>query len=117
MTIKIKRIYDPLIADDGYRVLVDRIWPRGIAKQDAALDEWARVLAPSTRLRRWFGHDRQRWTGFRRAYLEELADCDPAPADALRARARDGQVTLLFAARDTEYNHAVVLARYLEQRS
>lgn len=114
MRIAIKRIYDPVAEEDGYRVLVDRMWPRGVAKRDAALDGWYKQLAPSTKLRRWFGHDPARWEQFSARYRDELDQADPSLIDTLRAQAADTRLTLLFAARDTEYNNAVVLKRYLE---
>lgn len=117
MRIRLKRIYDAAADDDGYRVLVDRIWPRGVAKRDAALDEWCKALAPSGELRKWFGHDRQRWVKFRDAYRDELDDCDPDTLANLRAHADDEGLTLLFAAKDAECNNAVVLKAYLEDGS
>lgn len=115
MRIRLKRIYDPAEADDGYRVLVDRLWPRGVAKADARLDAWHRTLAPSKALRQWFGHDQERWPAFRRAYEQELADADPDLLAELRRHARDEGLTLLYAARDTACNNAVVLKHILEQ--
>jgi uncharacterized protein YeaO (DUF488 family) len=114
MPIQLKRIYDSVAEDDGYRVLVDRIWPRGVAKSDAALDEWCKDLAPSKELRQWFGHDRERWTQFCERYRTELDQHDAGTIEKLRAQARDRKLTLLFAARDTECNNAVVLKAYLE---
>lgn len=116
MRIALKRIHDPIGEQDGYRALVDRIWPRGIAKRDAGLDEWCRTLAPSTELRRWFGHAPERWDGFRARYRAELeALAEREPIERLRARARAEGLTLLFAARDRERNNAVVLKQYLEE--
>lgn len=112
--IRTKRIYDPPSASDGYRVLVDRVWPRGVKKDGAKLDEWAKDLAPSTALRKWFGHRPDRWEGFREKYLAELEEQEPALA-ALRERARKRRVTLLYGARDTERNQAVVLAEVLRK--
>lgn len=114
MNIELKRIYDPVSKDDGYRVLIDRIWPRGVSKSAASLDAWVKELAPSTELRRWFGHDRERWQEFAESYERELADCDPELFRNLREHADDEGLTLLFAARDTKCNNAVVLKRYLE---
>lgn len=114
MAIQLKRIYEQAADDDGYRVLVDRMWPRGVAKRDAALDAWPKELAPSNELRRWFGHDRERWADFRQAYEKELDDCDPSLFQDLREHAGQKGLTLLFAARDTECNNAVVLKAYLE---
>jgi uncharacterized protein YeaO (DUF488 family) len=112
--VRLKRAYDPVAATDGYRVLVDRIWPRGVRREEAHLDEWARELAPSTGLRRWFGHDPERFEEFQRRYIEELAS-QAQKLRELRARAREGTLTLVYAARDTEHNDAVVLAELLRR--
>jgi uncharacterized protein YeaO (DUF488 family) len=112
MAVKIKRIYEPAAKSDGHRVLVDRLWPRGIKREQAAIDEWTREVAPSQELRHWFGHDPERFDEFRRRYLDELQD-HPEELQALRDRARKGTVTLLFGARDTEHNNAAVLAEVL----
>jgi uncharacterized protein YeaO (DUF488 family) len=109
MAFLTKRVYESASADDGYRILVDRVWPRGISKEEAVVDEWARELAPSTELRKWFAHKPERFEEFRRRYREELNDRE-AEIRALRTRGRDETVTLLFSARDTERNNAVVLA-------
>lgn len=114
MRVRVKRIHEAPAADDGFRVLVDRYWPRGIAKARAALDDWRREMAPSDELRRWFGHDPARWEEFRRRYLAELGDHRPALSE-LRARAREGGVTLLYAARDTRHNNARVVAQALRR--
>ncbi len=114
MAIQLKRIYDPAAEDDGTRVLVDRIWPRGVAKADAALDEWCKSVAPSTDLRKWFGHDRERWEEFVRRYRAELDAAENEAIDTLEQLAKNGPLTLLYAARDTECNHAVVLKAWLE---
>src|SRR4051812_33728896 len=109
MDVRLKRAYDPPADADGYRVLIDRLWPRGVRREDAALDEWARELAPSAELRGWFGHDPARFAEFRRRYTTELA-AQEAKLRELRRRAREGTVTLVYGARDTEHNDAVVLA-------
>jgi uncharacterized protein YeaO (DUF488 family) len=114
--VAVKRAYEPVEEDDGYRVLIDRIWPRGVSKERARLDEWARELAPSTELRRWFGHDPARFEEFRRRYIEELA-AQRDRLDELRRRAGSGKVTLVYGARDSEHNDAVVLADLLTRRS
>jgi uncharacterized protein YeaO (DUF488 family) len=106
--IKLKRAYDQPAASDGRRILIDRLWPRGVRKEDAAIDEWMKELAPSTALRKWFGHDPARWQEFRRRYLEELHQ-HPEELDRLRALGRQGPVTLIFAARDEIHNDAAVL--------
>ena len=110
--IQIKRVYETPDASDGFRVLVDRLWPRGVAKERAALDLWMKDIAPSTELRRWFGHDPERWTEFQTRYRAELKEHETDLAE-LRSRARKGTVTLLFGARDTEHNEAVVLKNVL----
>jgi uncharacterized protein YeaO (DUF488 family) len=112
MAIQLKRAYEPAETTDGYRVLIDRLWPRGVKREQAQLDEWARELAPSAELRRWFGHDPARFDEFRACYRAELAEHEEK-LDELRRRAHDGTVTLVFGARDTEHNDAVVLAELL----
>jgi uncharacterized protein YeaO (DUF488 family) len=114
MDVRLKRAYDPPAASDGYRVLIDSLWPRGVRRADASLDEWARQLAPSAGLRGWFGHDPARFGEFRRRYTAELAAQD-AKLSELRRRARGGTLTLVYGARDTEHNDAVVLAEILRR--
>ena len=109
-----KRAYDPAEPRDGYRVLVDRLWPRGVSKERARLDEWARELAPSAELRTWFGHDPERFAEFERRYRAELT-AHEEKLDELRCRAREGTLTLVYAARDEEHNDAVVLAELLRE--
>jgi uncharacterized protein YeaO (DUF488 family) len=113
MGIMVKRIYAPVSSTDGHRVLVDRLWPRGVRKEDAALDEWLREVAPSPALRRWFGHAPARWEGFRHRYAAEL-DGLIDHWRPLADRALHHRLTLLYAARDEEHNHAVVLKHYLD---
>jgi uncharacterized protein YeaO (DUF488 family) len=115
MSVRLRRAYDQPAPDDGYRVLVDRIWPRGVSKEHAEIDEWARDLAPSGDLRRWFGHDPQRWEEFQRRYRDEL-DRNSDAVDRLAQRASQGRVTLVYSARDQERNNAVVLRDVLERR-
>jgi uncharacterized protein YeaO (DUF488 family) len=112
VSVSSKRIYDPAEPGDGYRVLVDRLWPRGVSRERAQLDEWARELAPSSELRKWFNHEPERFDEFRSRYREELRERRPQ-VEELRGRARDGPVTLLYAARDREHNEAVVLEELL----
>jgi uncharacterized protein YeaO (DUF488 family) len=112
VTVRLKRAYEAPEPADGYRVLIDRLWPRGVAKADARLDEWAQDLAPSTELRRWFGHDPARFAEFRKRYTEELS-AQEAKLQELRDRARETTLTLVYGARDTEHNDAVVLAELL----
>jgi uncharacterized protein YeaO (DUF488 family) len=114
MDVRLKRVYEPLAPSDGYRVLVDRLWPRGITKEQAHVDEWARELAPSSELRRWFGHDPARFDEFRRRYDAELA-AHREKLRELRSRARTGTLTLVYSARDTKHNDAVVLAELLRR--
>lgn len=114
MDVRLKRAYESPEGSDGYRVLIDRIWPRGVTREQARLDEWARELAPSTELRRWFGHDPTRFMEFRRRYSDELA-AQEAKLRELRRRAREGTLTLIYGARDTEHNDAVVLAEILRR--
>jgi uncharacterized protein YeaO (DUF488 family) len=108
--VRIKRAYEAPAEDDGYRVLVDRLWPRGLKKEAVHIDAWPRDLAPSTELRRWFGHDPTRWEEFQRRYRQELNE--PGPREVLSElleRARHGPVTLVYGARDEQHNDAVVL--------
>jgi uncharacterized protein YeaO (DUF488 family) len=114
MDIRLKRAYEPASPEDGYRVLIDRLWPRGLSRQEAKLDDWEKELPPSTGLRRWFGHDPRRFEEFRRRYIEELRDERPR-LTALRRRARECTLTLVYSARDTDHNDAVVLAEVLKR--
>jgi uncharacterized protein YeaO (DUF488 family) len=116
MDVRIKRAYEPPAPSDGRRVLIDRIWPRGVSRERACLDEWARELAPSGELRRWFGHDPARFAEFRRRYERELASQEDKLRE-LRGRAAEGTVTLVYGARDTEHNDAVVLADVLRRET
>jgi len=111
--IRIKRVYDPPEDQDGARVLVDRLWPRGLSKEAAALTLWLKEVAPSSELRAGFCHDPRHWEDFRRRYFAELAAGGKAALVQLAGLARRGPLTLLYAARDTEHNNAVVLAAYL----
>jgi uncharacterized protein YeaO (DUF488 family) len=106
--VKLKRAYDPPSRKDGTRILVDRLWPRGISKQKAALDRWTKDIAPSTDLRKWFAHDPERWEEFRRRYAEELRQHRDLVAE-LRSLARKGPITLVYSAHDEMHNDAVVL--------
>ena len=113
MTIDLKRVYEKPSPRDGYRVLVDRLWPRGVSKDAARLDAWMKHIAPSHELRKWFHHDRSRWAEFRRRYLSELRS-HREELRRLARRSRKERVTLVFGARDEERNHAVVLKQYLK---
>lgn len=113
--LRVKRVYEPAGPDDGFRVLVDRLWPRGVTKDEAHLDLWAKDVAPSRELRRWFGHDPSKWAEFQRRYRAELADTEAL--DGLReAIAGRSRVTLLYGAKSEEHNHALVLLKVLGGR-
>lgn len=113
MRWQVKRIYDEPVASDGYRVLIDRLWPRGVSKEQAACDEWLKAIAPSSELRTWFGHDPEKFEEFSQRYVAELA-INPAVM-TLQSLARQHEVvTLLYAAKDPAVNHAVVLREYME---
>jgi uncharacterized protein YeaO (DUF488 family) len=114
MDARLKRAYDPPESTDGFRVLIDRLWPRGVSREEAKLDDWEKELAPSSGLREWFGHEPSRFEEFRRRYVDELRGKRPL-LSALRRRARGGTLTLVYAARDTEHNDAVVLAEVLRR--
>lgn len=115
MPIRVKRVYAPPHRTDGCRVLVDRLWPRGVGKEEARLDEWCREIAPSDELRRWFGHAPEKWPEFRRRYFAELAEKEEIVAELVQKAQGDG-LTLVFGAKDEEHNNAVVLKEYLEMR-
>src|ERR1700677_3611115 len=113
---KLKRVYEPPSPDDGERVLVDRLWPRGMTKEKAAVDLWMKEISPSTELRKWFDHDPAKWAEFQARYREELK-ARPELVDELRRKAREGTVTLLYGARNQEQNEAVVLMEFLGNQS
>jgi uncharacterized protein YeaO (DUF488 family) len=113
MKIHIKRAYDEPAADDGTRVLVDRLWPRGLAKDKARIDFWAKEVTPSDALRKWYGHDPDKWQEFRRRYFAEL-DGNPEAVAGLRARLGEGAVTFVFGSKESRLNNAVALKEYLE---
>lgn len=113
--IHLKRAYDEPEKADGRRFLVDRLWPRGVKKKDLALDGWPKDAAPSTELRRWFGHDPQKWPEFQQRYRSEL-DGKPESWQPLLTAAREGNITLVYGTRDMEHNDAVVLKAYLEEK-
>jgi uncharacterized protein YeaO (DUF488 family) len=112
--VRARRVYDEPDPGDGYRVLIDHVWPRGVSKERAHLDEWARELAPSDELRKWFDHVPARFGEFRTRYRKELA-AHGEQIELLRDRARSGPVTIVYAARDTEHNNAVVLAELIRE--
>ena len=114
MEIRVKRIYDAPSTDDGVRLLVDRIWPRGLSKEAAKIDGWLKDLAPSDTLRHWFGHEPGKWEEFQRRYFAELKEKADV-RQAISAGKKPGKVTLLFAAKDTAHNNAVALKAYLDR--
>jgi uncharacterized protein YeaO (DUF488 family) len=114
--VRLKRAYEPPAADDGTRILIDRLWPRGVKKTDAAIDEWMKEIAPSSALRKWFGHDPDRWQEFRRRYQSEIRQ-HPEQFERLRTLAQHGPITLVFSARDQAHNDAVVLKDLLLDRT
>ena len=117
-SINVKRVYDGRNRNDGVRILVDRIWPRGMSKEDAALDYWFKEVAPSSDLRKWFDHDPDKWPEFRRRYQQELKDEQPEDLEELKACVEENDtVTLLFGSKETEHNNAVALAEFLEKGS
>ena len=113
--IQLKRVYEKPSRKDGLRILVDRLWPRGLSKEAAHLDLWLKDVAPSTDLRKWFGHDAARWSEFQKRYRAELRERDDA-VRRIAERARDGTVTLVYGAKDTVHNDAVVLKQFLEEQ-
>jgi len=113
MSIRLKRVYDAASDDDGRRILVDRLWPRGISKEAAQLHSWARNVAPSNELRTWYGHDPAKWQQFRQRYFAEL-DANPAAVQELRASLATPVVTFLFSSTEPEINNAAALKEYLE---
>lgn len=108
----LKRAYDAASPDDGFRILVDRLWPRGVSKDAAHIDLWCKEIAPSPTLRKWFNHEPEKWPLFRQRYLAELEN-RPAEVAQLRAQAAKGRVTLVYGAKDGEHNHALVLKEFL----
>ena len=113
MTVNIKRVYELPATTDGYRVLVDRLWPRGISKENAGINEWWKEYAPSTELRKWFSHDPVKWKSFRQQYLVELRANREELVCAVNRANRD-QITLVYGAMDEQHNHAVVLQEFIE---
>ena len=114
MSGRVKRVYDEPTKSDGRRVLVDHLWPRGLKKNEAQIDEWLKEIAPSTRLRKWFGHDPARWKEFKKKYAAEL-DGQRDQVEKLAREASKRRITLLFSAKDTEHNNAVALKEYIEK--
>lgn len=114
--VKIKRIYDKVDKEDGERILVDRLWPRGISKERAQLNTWLKDIAPSDQLRKWFAHDPKRWKEFQRKYKAELKDKETAIAEMKKIMRKEKKVTLLYGAKDEEHNQAVVLKDFLTKK-
>lgn len=112
--IKLRRIYDPAESDDGIRILVERLWPRGLSKEKAAVDLWARDIAPSTELRKWYSHDPEKWGEFRDRYFQELKR-NPDVQEILHIVEKNGNVTFLYASREREKNSATVLRDYIAE--
>ncbi|HEV2664249.1 MAG TPA: DUF488 family protein [Blastocatellia bacterium] len=110
--IKLKRAYEKPARDDGERILVERLWPRGLTKQEAKIDLWLKDVAPSAELRRWFGHDPDKWDEFRKRYQKELKDKNDL-IKLLKRKAKAGAITLIYSARDEEHNSALVLKQFL----
>jgi len=113
MKIQLKRAYKPPEKQDGTRLLVERLWPRGLTKEKAAIDEWFKDVAPSQELRKWYAHDLKKWEAFRRRYLDELRG-NPEAVSRLRERVKGGPVTFVFAAKDEEHNSALILKKFIE---
>ena len=113
--IKLKRVYEEEAPDDGVRYLIERLWPRGMKKEALHIDAWLKDAGPSTELRKWFGHDPEKWNEFRRRYFSELDGASEAWAP-IREAARRGTVTLLYSSHDTEHNNAVALKEYIERK-
>jgi uncharacterized protein YeaO (DUF488 family) len=116
MNVKIKRVYEKPDKDDGLRILVDRLWPRGLTKEKASIDLWLKEIAPSTELRKWFGHDPHKWKSFRGRYETELRHKDDL-IKVLKQKAREGTITILYGARDQKHNEALVLKEFLQRKS
>jgi len=113
--IRLRRAYEAPGKDDGTRILVDRVWPRGVSKEDLRLDFWAKNIAPSTELRHWFGHDPEKWNEFRRRYSDELDENDAA-VEELLSKVEGKRLTLVYGARDEQHNNAVALKEYLSEK-
>ncbi len=114
MKINIKRVYEKPGEHDGYRILIDRLWPRGLTKEKAAVDLWLKEIAPTTELRKWFNHEPEKWPDFQKKYLKEIKENKEALA-ALKDKIKEGKVTLVYGAKDEEHNDAQVLRTYLNK--
>jgi uncharacterized protein YeaO (DUF488 family) len=116
MVIRIKRIYETVAEEDGFRILIDRLWPRGIKKEKAKIDMWLKEVAPSNELRKWFSHDPEKWEEFKKKYAEELASKQELLKKMRQIEKEKGTITLLYSARGTEHNNAVALKIILEKK-
>ena len=116
MPISLKRVYEPPSRSDGCRILVERLWPRGLSKQEAKIDVWPKEAAPSTELRRWFNHEPDKWADFKRRYFKELR-ARQASVQPILERVRAGQVTFVFASRESRFNNAAALKEYVERKT
>lgn len=114
MHLNLKRIYEPPEKNDGYRILVDRLWPRGLTKEKAAIDLWLKDIAPSTELRKWFDHDPEKWKGFQKKYLQELKENKEAVA-TIKEHLKKSAVTLLYAAKDEVHNEALIIKDFVSK--
>ncbi len=112
--IKIKRIYNPPAKEDGFRILVDRLWPRGLSKEKAKVDLWLKEIAPSDQLRKWYGHDSKKWTEFRKKYFNELKDKDEL-VNLIARKLKEGTITFLYSSKEEKINNAVALKEYVEK--
>jgi uncharacterized protein YeaO (DUF488 family) len=115
--LRIKRIYDPAAEEDGFRILIDRLWPRGIKKEEAKIGTWLKEVAPSNELRKWFSHDPDKWEEFKKKYAKELAAKQKLLEEIRQIEKKKGTVTLLYSAREVEHNNAVALRVVLEKQS
>jgi len=113
--IKIKRIYEPPSKDDGFRILVDRLWPRGLSKDKAKVDLWLKEISPSYELRKWYGHEPEKWVEFKRKYLKEIEGKKPE-FDLLRQKTKGGTITFLFSSKEEKLNNAVALKEFVESK-
>ena len=114
MKTKIKRVYDKPAKEDGFRILADRLWPRGLTKEKASVDLWLKEIAPSTELRKWFGHDPEKWNEFKKKYVAELKK-NKETVSILKEKIKEGTVTILYGARDEEHNEALVILDFLNE--
>jgi len=114
MNIQIKRVYEKPVKEDGKRILVDRLWPRGLTKEKASIDLWLKEIAPSTELRKWFGHDPDKWNEFQKRYHQELKN-NESEVSILKEQLKKGTVTLVYGAKDEEHNEALVLTEWLNR--